>query len=74
MPLCTTATRPLQSVWGWALASVGLPWVAQRVCPRPRCPLDPRFLPGFVSSRTLPADLWTSSRPLGVRTAMPELS
>jgi hypothetical protein len=31
MPLWTTATRPLQSVWGWALRSLGAPCVAQRV-------------------------------------------
>jgi hypothetical protein len=29
MPLCTTATCSL--AWGWALASLGRPWVAQRV-------------------------------------------
>ena len=31
MPLCTTATAPVQSVCGWALRSVGGPWVAHRV-------------------------------------------
>ena len=31
MPLCTTAMRPSQLVCGWALASLGRPWVAQRV-------------------------------------------
>src|SRR5579872_5211525 len=35
IPLCTTATRPLQSTCGWALASVGWPWVAHRVWPMP---------------------------------------
>ncbi len=35
MPLCTSATRPVAPRWGWALASVGAPWVAQRVCPIP---------------------------------------
>lgn len=38
MPLCTTATRPALSRCGWALASVGPPCVAQRVCP---IPVDP---------------------------------
>ncbi|CAM5233766.1 hypothetical protein SVIOM342S_00108 [Streptomyces violaceorubidus] len=35
MPLWTTATRPALSRCGWALASVGPPWVAQRVWPMP---------------------------------------
>ena len=33
MPLCTTETSSV--MWGWALASLGLPWVAQRVWPMP---------------------------------------
>ena len=33
IPLWMRATRPVQSVWGWAFSSVGLPCVAQRVCP-----------------------------------------
>ena len=36
MPLWTTATRSVAC--GWALFSVGLPWVAQRVWPMPVCP------------------------------------
>ena len=36
MPLWTTATRSVAC--GWALFSVGLPWVAQRVCPMPVWP------------------------------------
>ena len=35
MPLCTTATRPCWPRCGWALTSLGAPWVAQRVCPMP---------------------------------------
>ena len=35
MPLCTTAMRPAVSVCGWALTSLGSPWVAQRVWPMP---------------------------------------
>ena len=35
IPLWTTATRPLQSRWGWAFNSVGCPWVAHRVWPIP---------------------------------------
>ena len=36
MPLWTTATRSVAI--GWALASVGRPWVAQRVWPMPIVP------------------------------------
>lgn len=35
IPLWMTAIRPSQSVCGWALRSVGAPWVAHRVCPIP---------------------------------------
>ncbi len=35
MPLWMTATVPVQSTWGWALRSLGAPWVAQRVWPMP---------------------------------------
>ncbi len=35
MPLCTIATRPVAPRCGWALTSLGAPWVAQRVCPMP---------------------------------------
>ena len=43
MPLCTTAIRPAASVCGWALRSLGSPWVAQRVWAMP-------ILPGLGSS------------------------
>ena len=33
MPLWIRASRPVQSMWGWAFSTVGPPWVAQRVCP-----------------------------------------
>ena len=33
IPLWINARRPVQSTCGWALVSVGWPWVAQRVCP-----------------------------------------
>jgi hypothetical protein len=36
MPLCTTTTEP--ALWGCALRSDGLPWVAQRVWPTPTRP------------------------------------
>ena len=35
MPLCTSATRPCRPGCGWALTSLGAPWVAHRVCPMP---------------------------------------
>ena len=35
IPLCTRATRSRRPRCGWALASLGAPWVAQRVCPMP---------------------------------------
>ena len=41
MPLCTTATRSFMC--GWALRSVGLPCVAQRVWPMPVRPLSGSF-------------------------------
>ncbi len=39
IPLWITATRPLVDRCGWALRSVGPPWVAQRVWPMPVVPL-----------------------------------
>ena len=38
IPLWTTAILPAASRCGWALRSVGLPWVAHRVWPRPVLP------------------------------------
>ena len=38
MPLWTTASRG--EACGWALVSVGLPWVAQRVWPMPIAPMS----------------------------------
>ncbi len=35
IPLCTSAIRPEPPLCGWALMSLGAPWVAQRVCPMP---------------------------------------
>ncbi len=70
MPLCVTAIVPPQSVWGWALASVGAPCVAQRVCaiavwPSGRCPAR-----RFSSTAILPGALCTS-RPESFTTASP---
>ena len=35
IPLWMTATEPSADRCGWALRSVGPPWVAHRVCPMP---------------------------------------
>ena len=43
IPLWTTATRPVQSRWGWAFVSVGWPWVAQRVWPMPAVTVSGTF-------------------------------
>ena len=69
MPLWTTARWPAR--WGWALAVVGPPWVAQRVWPMPAVAGA-----GGVASRmarspeSLPASLMTS-RPEGPTSATP---
>jgi len=39
MPLWMMASRPLRERCGWALRSVGLPWVAHRVWPMPVVPV-----------------------------------
>ena len=52
MPLCTTRNWPVQSECGWAFRVVGLPWVAQRVCPMPVHPLrDPSSDARYQSSQ-----------------------
>lgn len=48
IPLCTPTTLRSSLQWGWALVSLGSPWVAQRVCPTPQVPA--RAVPLFVSS------------------------
>ena len=35
MPLWMMASEPSEHMWGCALRSTGMPWVAQRVCPMP---------------------------------------
>ena len=44
IPLCTSATRPAAPRCGWALRSLGAPWVAHRVCPMPVRRLRQRVL------------------------------
>ena len=65
MPLWMTATRPSAERCGWALRSVGPPWVAHLVCPIPVVPVaSPWSVPAAARSATafsrldsLPADL-----------------
>ena len=64
MPLWITAILPLQSRCGWALRSVGAPWVAQRVWPIPTVPAGGTCSPSAPSSsESLPARLTTASAP-----------
>ena len=56
MPLCTATTFMSSLQWGWALISLGSPWVAQRVWPMPQLP--GRARPPFIFSER------TFSRPL----------
>src|SRR5215203_1263744 len=64
IPLWITATRPEQSRWGWALRSVGCPWVAHRVCPIPLNPDRASSLPRACSSASsFPALRTTWSSP-----------
>ncbi|CAM5664711.1 hypothetical protein SALBM217S_10899 [Streptomyces griseoloalbus] len=71
MPLWTTATRPALSRCGWALASVGPPCVAHRVCPMP---VDPagrgRSLSSFSRLTSFPA-LFAVASPPSACTATP---
>ena len=54
IPLWTTATGPAE--WGWALASLGRPWVAQRVCPMFVAPAKSvRFSSASPSLASLPS-------------------
>ncbi len=63
MPLWTTATRPALSRCGWALASVGAPWVAQRVWPMPV------VAGGQRAARPAPSPGWPACRPSSRRPA-----
>ncbi len=64
MPLCTTATRPCEPMCGWALRSVGAPWVAQRVCPMPVVEDGSGFsASAFSRLASLPAFLSLTSDP-----------
>jgi hypothetical protein len=54
---------PVQSVWGWAFSSEGLPWVAQRVWPIPTGPSIGRSRRILSRFRILPALRRTWSTP-----------
>src|SRR6476660_9173729 len=71
MPLWTTAIRPLRSVCGWALRSLGAPWVAHRVCPIPVVPLTGRPASSFSRFSIRPAFLATCNVPKPSMTAIP---
>ncbi len=73
MPLWMTATRPRVSRCGWALRSVGPPWVAHRVCPMPVVPGSFRSCSAMLFSRLIswPALRATPSEPSGAWIATP---
>ncbi len=60
IPLCTTAISPLGSVWGWALWSLGAPWVAQRVWPMPVDPATGSASSISARRESLPSALRTT--------------
>ena len=71
IPLWITATLPLVDRCGWALRSVGPPWVAHRVWPIPVVPLlmsamtsSPPSVRAFSRLESLPARLHVNSSPL----------
>jgi hypothetical protein len=72
MPLWMRASLPSSPRCGWALSSVGPPWVAHRVWPMPVCPSargsSPRSSERMPS---LPARLRVPISPASVSTAMP---
>ncbi len=70
MPLWMTAIFPSSVVWGWALGSVGAPWVAQRVWPTPKGPSRPVPLRASAKAESFP-ERFTTFSPSGVRTATP---
>ena len=71
MPLWMTVMAPVQSTCGWALRSLGRPWVAQRVCARPTAASGVASASAVRRLVSLPARFSTNSSPLGVTSAMP---
>jgi hypothetical protein len=71
IPLWITATLPSAETCGWALRSVGPPWVAHRVCPMPMVePGSGCSASCFSRLASLPAFLAVAIPP-SVRTATP---
>jgi len=62
MPLCTTASEPSSEMCGCALASLGGPCVAQRVCAMPIVPAEFSSEHADVRLDTLPVRLTTEMR------------
>ena len=60
MPFSTMEMRPLQSLCGWALATLGRPCVAQRVCPRPTTAADSLSAAAAISASRLPTERTTA--------------
>ena len=71
IPLWMTKKRPLQSLWGWALAWEGRPWVAHRVCPMPTRPDSSVPLISVSRLSTLPAALSAVGVPSAASTTTP---
>ena len=71
MPLWMTVTSPVQSTWGWALRSLGRPWVAQRVWARPTAASGVASSSAVRRLASLPARFSTNSSPEAVTSAMP---
>src|SRR5579875_3270485 len=67
MPLWMTTISPRQSRWGWALISLGLPCVAQRVCPMPIVPCGGSRSRARSSSMSLPTLRRIAIRPSSIR-------
>ena len=65
IPLWITATEPSADRCGWALRSVGPPWVAQRVCPMPM------VAGGQRAARRAPSPGWPACRPSSAELSCP---
>ena len=65
MPLCTTASCSVAC--GWALFSVGRPWVAQRVWPMPMVPCSGSLASRVSRLRSLPSARRRVSAPCSER-------
>ena len=60
IPLWMTVISPVQSRWGWALRSLGRPWVAQRVWARPIAACGVRSAMAVWRLASLPARFSTN--------------